>query len=162
MNQDHEEQAEALSTTHASPPERTCTRKYTPAVPHHWLLLLAGLLWSGVGITLCIVALSWLSHADWPESGWIAGLGFGLGALVYRFGFSGIARKNLLRIAQKPDRVCLFAFQAWRSYLLIILMAALGFALRQSHLSRLVLATIYLSVGTGLALSSALYYREIM
>lgn len=151
-----------MSMTHKSPPGRSANRKYTPAVARPWLFLIAGMLWSGMGMALCIVALSWLSHADWPESGWLAGAGFGLGALVYRFGFSGIARKNLSRITQKPEKVCLFAFQAWRSYLLIIIMASLGFALRQSHLSRLALATIYLAVGSGLALSSVLYYREIM
>jgi len=137
-------------------------RKYTPAVARHWLLLLAGVVWSGVGITLCVVAAYWLSLSDWPKSGWSAGLGIGLGVLVYRFGFSVIARKNIARIALKPERVCIFAFQAWRSYLLIIIMASLGFALRQSHLPRLILAMIYLIVGTGLVLSSSLYYKELL
>jgi hypothetical protein len=153
---------ETLPKADASLPTETRHRKYTPAVAHHWLLLVAGLLWSSVGIAICIAASFWLSHAPWPESGGIAVLGFGAGVLVYRFGFSVIARKNIMRIAQKPERVCLFAFQAWRSYLLVVIMVALGFALRQSHLSRLVLAVIYLIVGTGLVLSSTLYYRELM
>jgi len=134
--------------------------KYTPAVPRHWLLLFAGLLWSGVGIGLCIAACCWLSHLDWPKSGVSAATGVGLGVLAYRFGFSAIARQNIRRITQQPERVCLFAFQAWRSYLLIIVMVLLGFVLRQSHLSRLILAMVYLTVGTGLTLSSSLYYEE--
>ena len=137
-------------------------RKYTPAVARHWLLLLAGVIWSGVGITLCIAAVYWLSLSEWPKNGWGAVLGISLGVLVYRFGFSVIARKNIARIALKPERVCVFAFQAWRSYLLIVIMASLGFALRQSHLSRLILAMIYLIVGTGLVLSSSLYYKELL
>jgi hypothetical protein len=111
-------------------------------------------------MTLCVVACFWLSHGDWPQNGICAALGVVLGACVYRWGFSRIARKNIRRIAQQPERVCAFAFQAWHSYLLIILMALLGFVLRQSHLSRLILATIYLTVGTGLFLSSTLYYEE--
>jgi hypothetical protein len=134
--------------------------KYTPAVARHWLLLSAGLLWSGVGMTLCVIACSWLSRADWPESGMCAVVGVVLGVCVHRWGFSPIARKNIKRIAQQPESVCFFAFQAWRSYLLITLMVLLGFVLRQSHLSRLILAIIYLTVGAGLALSSTLYYEE--
>ncbi len=88
--------------------------------------------------------------------------GFCLGVLVHHFGFSAIARKNISRIARKPDQLCLFAFQTWHSYLLIVFMAALGFALRQTHLSRPLLGGIYLIVGTGLTLSSTLYYREFM
>ena len=136
--------------------------RYTPAVARYWLLLFAGLLWSGVGITLCVVAGFWLSHCEWPQSGMSAALGGVLGVCAYRLGFSTIARRNIRRIAQQPERVCFFAFQAWRSYLLIIIMVLLGFALRQSHLSRLILATIYLTVGTGLILSSTLYYDEFI
>jgi hypothetical protein len=136
------------------------TRNYTPAVARHWLLLFAGLLWSVVGATLCITACFWLSHHDWPQSGMWAMSGVSLGACVYRLIFSSIARKNIRRIAEQPERVCLFAFQTWRSYLLIVFMAILGFVLRQSHLSRPILAAIYLTVGTGLLLSSTLYYNE--
>jgi len=135
---------------------------YPPAVARHWLLLLAGLLWSGVGATLCLIACFWLSHQEWPQSGMWAALGVSLGACAYRLPFSSLARKNIRRIAQQPDRVCLFAFQAWRSYLLIIFMALLGFVLRQTPLSRPILAAIYLAVGTGLLLSSVLYYHESM
>ncbi len=137
-------------------------QKYTPAVARHWLLLIAGLLWSGVGIALCIAACYWLSHCEWPQNILTAVLGAGVGILVYRLGFSTIARKNIRRIAQQPETVCLFAFQAWRSYVLILVMVMLGMVLRHSHLSRLLLAMIYLIVGTGLVLSSSLYYREFM
>lgn len=141
-------------------PGRNREGKYSPAVARYWLLLAAGLLWSIVGIILCIVACSWLMLSDWPESLWIALSGVTIGALAHRYGFSLIARKNIRRITRKPDRVCLFAFQAWPSYVLIICMASLGVALRHSHLSRQILAVIYLIVGTGLALSSSLYYSE--
>jgi hypothetical protein len=82
------------------------------------------------------------------------------GLCAYRLVFSPIAGKNIRRIAQQPDRVCLFAFQAWRSYLLILIMTLLGFVLRQSNLPRPFLAAIYLTVGTGLLLSSVLYYND--
>jgi hypothetical protein len=138
------------------------SRKYTPAVPRYWLLLFAGLLWSGVGTGLCIAACYWLSHVDWPKSAVSAAIGIVSGIFAYRFGFSTIAKQNIRRITQQPERVCVFAFQAWRSYLLIIIMLLLGFELRQSHLSRLLLSIVYLTVGIGLALSSSLYYEELV
>jgi hypothetical protein len=141
---------------------KSVKRKYTPAVARHWLLLFAGSLWSGVGIALCLAACYWLSLCQWPQNILTAALGFGFGILVYRLGFSRIARKNIRRIAQQPERVCLFAFQPGRSYVLILIMVLLGFVLRHSHLSRLILAMIYLTVGTGLAFSSSAYYDEFL
>jgi len=118
--------------------------------------------WSGVGIILCILAVSWFAHMDWPASVSGALTGFGIGVAVYKYGFSLIANKNIDRIALKPDKVCFFAFQAWRSYILILIMMVLGYALRHSPLPRMIIATIYLAVGTALALSSSLYYDKFL
>ena len=134
----------------------------TPAVSRDWLWLVAGLVWSGVGIILCILAVSWFAHMDWPASVSGALTGFGIGVAVYKYGFSLIANKNIDRIALKPDKVCFFAFQAWRSYILILIMMVLGYALRHSPLPRMIIATIYLAVGTALALSSSLYYDKFL
>ncbi len=131
-----------------------------PSVSRYWLLLTAGATWSVVGLVLCGVACYWLSQTPWPGNA-VAGLvGFACGVLVYRFGFSRIARRNIARIAGQPDEVCVFAFQAWRSYILIVGMMALGWVLRHSRLPLLVLAIIYLTIGTALALSSSLYYDQ--
>ncbi len=135
--------------------------KCRPAVLRFWLLLAAGLLWSGVGVALCIMACYWLSLIHWPANAAGVALGFGLGVPVYRFGFSRIAARNIGRIAAQPEKVCLFAFQAWRSYLLIAVMIVLGYTLRHSHLSLLILAVIYACMGTALALSSTLYYEQV-
>lgn len=137
-------------------------KKCRPAVLRFWLWLIAGLLWSGVGIVLCIMACYWLSLIVWPGKAIGVLLGFGGGFIVYRYGFSKIARKNIERIAVQPEKVCLFAFQAWRSYLLILFMVILGYTLRHSHISLLVLAVIYACVGTGLLLSSCLYYEQLL
>lgn len=134
--------------------------KCRPAVSRHWLWLIAGLLWSAVGIVLCLMAFYWLSGMRWPWNALGAAAGFGSGIVIYRYGFSRIARKNIHRIFLQPDRVCIFAFQAWRSYVLVAVMVCLGFTLRHSPLHRLILAVIYSGIGTGLSLSSALYYEE--
>ena len=131
-----------------------------PSADRYWLLLAAGATWSVVGLVLCGLACYWLSQSAWPWSAAAASAGFACGVLVYAFGFARIARRNIARIADQPDRVCVFAFQAWRSYLLIVVMMVLGWVLRHSRLSLLVLAIIYLTVGTGLALASSLYYDQ--
>lgn len=139
---------------------RSFWEKCTPAITRHWLWLFAGMLWSIVGIMLCVIAGFWLSTVNWPMNGLGAILGFGSGIVIYRYGFSRIARKNIHRIEQKPETVCLFAFQAWKSYLLIAVMMFLGYILRHSHLPRVILAVVYSGIGTGLTLSSLLYYQR--
>jgi len=139
---------------------QTFWKKCTPTVTRQWLWLLAGILWSGVGIILCTTAVSWLAELNWPMNALGVLVGFGSGIIIYHYGFSRIARKNIDRIEQKPDRVCLFGFQAWKSYLLIAVMMMLGYALRHSNLPRLILAVVYSSIGTGLTLSSSLYFQR--
>ncbi|MHC1745399.1 MAG: hypothetical protein AB9873_20560 [Syntrophobacteraceae bacterium] len=136
-------------------------RKCKPAVDRYWLMLLAGALWTVVGIGLCMTACIWLSQMEWPQNGVGVLGGFGSGVLAYRYGFSRLAVRNLERIATQPVQVCIFAFQAWRSYLLIAGMMALGAALRQTSLSRLALSLAYAVMGTGLTLSSAMYYENV-
>ena len=97
-------------------------QKCKPSVHRYWLSLIAGLLWLGVGIALVIVACCWLSMTVWPLSLLIAACSLALGLLVYSRGFSRIARKNIKRLADQPEQVCLFAFQARRSYYLILIM----------------------------------------
>jgi len=135
-------------------------RVNSPAVDRKALRFLAGIVWSTVGLALCAVAVYWLVTAP---GNWIAPLLIGLivGLLVYRFGFLRLARENKARIsAQAPgkDKVCLFAFQNWRSYVIIVVMVALGYTLRHLAISRLYLAPIYLAIGLGLFLASLHYY----
>lgn len=87
------------------------------------------------------------------------------GVLVYRHGFSRLARTNLRRIFEQApgkDKVCLFAFQSARSYVVIIVMMALGYTLRHLPVPRIQLTPIYLTIGLGLFLSSLIYYRHVV
>jgi len=111
---------------------------------------------------LCLMAFHWLSDSIWPYNLIGAVSGFFSGIVIYHFGFSKIAQRNIKRIAGLPNQVCLFAFQAWRSYLLILIMMCFGFLLRHSSLPRIALAMIYLSIGTALTLSSSLYYQKLI
>jgi len=131
-----------------------------PSVRRHWLLFAAGVVWLAVGIGLISVASYWLYHSAWPLSLVLGALSIALGLIVYSVGFSRIIRKNLDRISGKPEEVCLFAFQAWRSYFLILLMILMGYTLRHSPVPKTIDAMIYLTMGSALICGSSLYFRE--
>jgi len=132
--------------------------KLKPAVSGRWLLLLAGLMWTAVGAMLCRLAYIWLSAVAVKTAVVLGAVGIILGLAGYRFSFIKIARKNSRRICQFTDKSCVFAFQVWKSYLIIAFMIGLGIFLRHSSFPRHYLAVIYLAVGLALLLSSFLYY----
>jgi len=130
--------------------------KLRPAVSKYWLIGIAGVLWSIVGIALCRFAYEWL--VGW--NGAIVGVALGavLATVAYRLSFLRIARRNIRRLFAFQDKVCLFAFQAWRSYIIIAVMITLGILLRRSRIPHSYLAVLYIAIGGALLLSSLSYY----
>ncbi|MCJ7802407.1 MAG: hypothetical protein MUP82_08645 [Candidatus Marinimicrobia bacterium] len=111
--------------------------KLKPAVNRKWLLVISGLMWSGVGIFTSVII------------GLLAGL------TIARFGFGNIANKNVGRILSYPKHACVFAFQEWKSYILIAVMMGMGIYLRTTGLvPKFILAPLYIGIGTALFLSS--------
>jgi hypothetical protein len=142
-------------------PVESFSRRWEPAVPRSVHFLLSGLMWAGVGIMLSILAIRWWA-ADEREPVWsLVLLGVLAALVIHRFGFSRLADRNVSRIAAKRDRFCIFAFQEWKSYLIIVVMMAMGMALRRSPISKFYLATVYLGIGGGLFLSSFAYLRRL-
>ena len=135
--------------------------KYKPAVSKYWLMALAGLMWSVVGIMLCRVAFIWLRAVPGHRALTLGSMGLVSALLAYRFGFCKIALKNIDRLFLLPKKTCVFAFQAWKSYLIIIFMIILGITLRHSPVPRHFLAIIYIAIGGGLFLSSFHFYWRI-
>ncbi|MFZ2445377.1 MAG: hypothetical protein WAW37_03390 [Syntrophobacteraceae bacterium] len=133
--------------------------KCRPAVPRYWHFLTAGVVWLVVGIGLAVVACRWFSQTDWPLNLALAAASICLGLAVYLYGFSGIAGRNIARIEAQPDFACLFAFQPWRSYLLILVMMLFGYILRHLPVPKSIDAVIYLTMGSALAFSSSLYFE---
>lgn len=134
-----------------------------PAAHRETLVLAAGIVWSLVGLTLVSIAVAWLVSS--PHYVLLMGLGgAATGYAIYRFGFSHLARRNLVRIyAQAPqkEKVCVFAFQNIRSYFLIVIMISLGYGLRHSGIPKTYLAPIYIAIGLALTFSSLLYYNRL-
>jgi hypothetical protein len=138
--------------------------KLYPAVKKIWLHLLAGLMWSGVGIMLIGFASRWFTKVPASQEVLIILAGMALAAAIYFFGFSKMALKNVHRINDyRQERVCLFAFQRWTSYPLILFMVSLGIYLRAySPIPKPDLAVLYIGIGGSLFLSSLHYYSRVV
>ena len=132
-----------------------------PAVSKYLLIALAGLMWSTVGVMLCRIAYYWLKEFNWLTALPLELFGAFLSLVAYRLGFSGIAKKNIDRISMLPEKGCIFAFQAWKSYLIIVFMITLGIILRHSPIPRHYLSIVYTTIGGAMLLSSLHYYRKL-
>ncbi len=133
-----------------------------PAVNRKWLVIISGAMWSAVGIFLNVLAFNWLMSFDYIQILSTIIIGLLAGLIVARFGFGHIANKNLGRIFAYPKEVCVFAFQEWKSYILIAVMMSMGIYLRtMGMVPKYLLAPIYISIGTALFLASFIYYRNI-
>jgi hypothetical protein len=136
-------------------------KKLNPAVSKYWLIVLAGLMWSIVGIMLCRLAYIWLAAVNWSLGLPLGVLGIISALAAYRYSFSKIALKNIVRLCLLSDKCCIFAFQAWKSYLIVIFMIILGIALRNLPIPKHFLAVIYATIGGALFLSSFHFYLRI-
>jgi uncharacterized protein with PQ loop repeat len=135
--------------------------KLKPETPICWLIAAAGFTWSAVGILLCSMAYGWLDALVLRTallSGTVGMIGMWA---AYHFVFSAIALKNIDRLSLFPDKACFFAFQAWKSYFIIVIMVALGAILRHSTTPREYLAALYLTIGGALLLSSLHYHVQL-
>lgn len=139
-------------------------KKIKPALPKNLLLLAAGLMWTCVGIFLISLAWGWIFVPDVakPWMYWLPGLV--LASMIYYFGFSRLAKKNSLRIQNLTvEKPCLFAFQEWHSYPLVLFMIALGITLRTyTPIPKPLLGILYIGIGGGLGSASIHYYLAII
>lgn len=132
-----------------------------PAVPKYILLILSGLLWAYAGFILIHYAYLWLSEENTSMALLFASFGLISGLLVHFFGFSRVVTKNLKRIAEMPEKPCIFGFMSWKSYLLILFMMTLGISLRLSPLPKPYLSIIYIGIGSALILSGSRYFAML-
>jgi hypothetical protein len=135
-----------------------------PGVGKPWLQALAGVIWSGVGLYLISLGVGWIIRGklDHPVYYLISGIILASG--IYWFGFSRLAKKNSKRIDQlEAEKPCLFAFQEWHSYPLVLFMIGLGVTLREyTPIPKPLLGILYIGIGGGLASASLHYYFIII
>lgn len=135
-----------------------------PGASKFWLIFLSGVMWSGVGILLNSYAYRWLIVLNFAEASLYLLGGLVLGSGIYAWGFSRLAESNIQRIDMiTSDKPCIFAFQKWTNYPLVIFMVSLGIILRKfSPIPKPWLAVLYSGIGLSLLISSFHYYRKLI
>jgi len=130
-----------------------------PKVHKHILILISGILWTGVGIFLPSLGVRWFNELNNTQIIFSIIIGLLGGTAISYFGFSGLADKNIYRINQYNEKVCLWAFQKWSSYVLIIFMMSLGIFMRNTPLiPKFILSPMYIAIGFALFTASFRYY----
>lgn len=131
-----------------------------PGVPQKYLFLIAGLLWLTGGSMLYLRGFSGLIAAQKPV--WLMPLGIFLGFIFYFAIFSRIPKKHIKRIKNiSLPNPCAFSFFSFRSYLLMAIMITGGIMLSHSGLlSKTILFTFYLTMGTPLIISSLKFFQS--
>ncbi len=81
---------------------------------------------------------------------------------AYRLIFIRTVQKNIDRITEMSEKSCIFAFQSWKSYTIIIVMVTIGLILRHSSIPENYLAVIRIAMGGALFLSSIHYYAAFV
>jgi hypothetical protein len=136
--------------------------KFKPGVHKNLLLVLSGILWTGVGIMLIFLAYQWLLAFTGSYKYLYAGIGILAALIIHHFGFLKIVDKNLGRISLMQGKPCAFAFMSWKSYLMVLIMVSMGIGLRHSPLPKQYLSVIYIGIGGALILSSIRYFRVLV
>jgi len=136
--------------------------RLNPVVPRHWLLILAGIMWTGVGVLLSSLAVSWWAEMFSITSILLGILGVGISIFANQFQFRSLARKNIDRILSLNEKACAFSFQAWKGYLIIAVMMTAGILLRSSSIPKPYLAVVYAAIGGALLQASFNYYRQFL
>lgn len=125
-------------------------------------MLLAGLLWIGVGVLLLGHAVTWMNAADEAARPWLVIVGSAAALTIHHLGFLRIVDRNLGRIQRLEGRRCAFSFMPARSYIMVAVMMGMGIGLRHSPIPKPYLAVLYLAIGAALILSSIRYLRVLI
>ena len=129
--------------------------RYGPRTQNH--LFVAALIWSVVGFFLLTNGFVLTSL---PGKLWYGALGLILGSAKTFFILDRVARKNVKRIKEFEDKVCIGSVYSWKTWMLVVAMIVLGRFLRTTVLPGEVVGLIYSAVGWGLMLASRLMWLE--
>ncbi len=123
------------------------------------LIAIAGVLWTGVGFLLIYFASRWFNLLSSFYLSIALLIGLLLGLAISYFGFKNLAQKNIDRINLYEKKVCIWAFQRWQMFILIIFMISLGIFMRKSGLiPKPLLIPVYMGIGIALITASSKYY----
>ena len=134
--------------------------RLNPRADKKILILIAGIMWCGVGVMLISFASVWLSRYDGKGVFLYFAAGFLAAMPIHHFGFLKLADKNLARLLPLKEKRCVFSFITWKSYLIIVVMMTMGITMRHSSIPKQYLSILYNGIGLGLFLSGIRYFRN--
>ena len=134
--------------------------RLNPRVDKKILILIAGIMWCGVGVMLISFAVTWLSRYNGNGILIYYAAGFIAAMPIHHFGFLKLADKNISRMIPLKEKKCLFSFITWKSYLIIVIMMTIGITMRHSSVPKQYLSILYNGIGLGLFLSGIRYFRN--
>jgi len=134
--------------------------KLRPAVPRYYLFGLAGLFWTFAGVVLCGRAVVWLDVFPLEIEVAVETFSVAIAIVGYIMLFVPVVQKNIDRIDRLPAHACVFAFTAWRGYVVIGVMMTIGIMLRTTSIPRQWLAIVYTVMGVILLIGSIKLFRQ--
>lgn len=111
----------------------------------------APFIWTAVGTMLMVRGLHWIGLS---LTLWLLFIALLAGTIKSLMILDRSAKKTLHRIMMLNEKSCIGAVYSWKTWLLVVLMMALGMTLRRMIEPGLFFGTVYLAVGWGLLLSS--------
>jgi preprotein translocase subunit SecY len=127
-----------------------------------YLIMVAGLMWCGVGVMLMTFAATWLTRYTGKGAYLFLAAGILAGIPIHLFGFRKLAGRNIERLLEITEKRSIFSFITVKSYLTIIFMVALGITLRHSSIPKQYLSVVYNGIGLGLFLSGTKYIQSFI
>ena len=129
---------------------------FVPAVKAKTRILLAALLWSGIGAMLLIRGV--LAFAGTGRDWWLA-VAVLLGTIKSRLVLDRVVLKNMSRLRALNGQRCIGGVYSVKTWLLVAVMIALGSVLRASPLPVWLIGWVYVLVGWALFWSSRQGWR---
>jgi hypothetical protein len=134
--------------------------RLNPRADKKILILVAGIMWCGVGVMLISFAAEWLIRYEGKGVLLYYMAGFLAAMPIHHFGFLKLADKNLARLLPLKEKRCVFSFITWKSYMVILVMMTMGITMRHSSIPKQYLSILYNGIGLGLFLSGLRYLRN--
>ena len=129
-----------------------------PAASARVHLFLAALLWTAVGAMLLLFGARWSLAADFPYMPAVLALAVVAGAFKSEYVLARAARRAIERIHTRGDGRCIGGFLSARTWLFVLIMMGLGYALRHGLAPRAVVGVIYVAIGTSLLLAARRFW----
>ncbi|MGD8529665.1 MAG: hypothetical protein PVH35_05060 [Syntrophobacterales bacterium] len=126
---------------------------YKPVASSRLQLLLAGLMWSLVGVGLICVGTYWILSTSSHIMGLLA-ISLCIGLAKSLLILDRVASRIVKRIALRGEGRCMVSFYSLRVWAIVIIMMLMGRILRGAGISYSLLGLIYAAVGTSLLMSS--------